>query len=40
MFRCFDVDADNYISYEEYIKGMSVFLKGKYEEKLKCKSID
>ena len=40
VFRCFDMDADNYISYEEYIKGMSVFLKGKYEEKLKCTLID
>ncbi|KAH6564514.1 hypothetical protein BASA50_001471 [Batrachochytrium salamandrivorans] len=35
VFRCFDQDADNYISFEEYIKGMSVFLKGRYEEKLK-----
>ena len=40
VFRCFDLDADNYISYEEYIKGMSVFLKGKYEEKLRCKSFN
>jgi len=35
VFRCFDIDADNYIGYDEYIKGMSIFLKGKYEEKLK-----
>ncbi|KAI8895337.1 hypothetical protein BC833DRAFT_601574 [Globomyces pollinis-pini] len=35
VFRCFDLDADNYISFDEYIKGMSVFLKGRYEEKLK-----
>jgi len=33
VFRCFDLDADNYISYEEFIKGMSVFLKGRMEEK-------
>lgn len=35
VFRCFDIDADNYISYDEYIKGMSVFMKGKWEEKVK-----
>jgi Ca2+-binding EF-hand superfamily protein len=35
VFRCFDVDADNYISFEEFVKGMSVFLKGKFEERLK-----
>jgi hypothetical protein len=37
VFRCFDVDADNYIGYDEYIKGMNVYLKGRYEDKLKCK---
>ena len=40
VFRCFDLDADNYIGYEEYIKGMSVYLKGKYEDKLKCISFN
>ncbi|OAJ39402.1 hypothetical protein BDEG_23253 [Batrachochytrium dendrobatidis JEL423] len=30
-----DRDADNYISFDEYIKGMSVFLNGRYEERLK-----
>lgn len=35
VFRCFDLDADNYISYDEYFKGMSIFLKGKPEEKIK-----
>ncbi|KAI8922714.1 hypothetical protein BC831DRAFT_474806 [Entophlyctis helioformis] len=35
VFRCFDLDADNYISFDEYMKGMSMFLKGRYEEKLK-----
>ncbi|TPX62371.1 hypothetical protein PhCBS80983_g00504 [Powellomyces hirtus] len=33
VFRTFDTDADNYISYEEFIKGMSVFLKGRLEER-------
>lgn len=35
--RVFDTDSDNHISFEEYIRGMSVFLKGKLEEKLKCR---
>ncbi|KAI9136688.1 hypothetical protein BKA69DRAFT_1022516, partial [Paraphysoderma sedebokerense] len=35
VFRCFDADADNYISYDEFMKGMSVFLKGKFEEQMK-----
>lgn len=33
VFRTFDGDADNYISYEEFIRGMSVFLKGRPEER-------
>ncbi|KAJ3049890.1 EF-hand calcium-binding domain-containing protein 1, partial [Rhizophlyctis rosea] len=35
VFRCFDLDADNYISYEEYIRGMSTFLKGRMEEQVR-----
>ncbi|KAJ3035468.1 EF-hand calcium-binding domain-containing protein 1 [Rhizophlyctis rosea] len=35
VFRCFDLDADNYISYEEFIRGMSVFLKGRIEEQIR-----
>ncbi|KAJ3413168.1 EF-hand calcium-binding domain-containing protein 1 [Chytridiales sp. JEL 0842] len=35
VFRCFDLDADNYISFDEFVKGMSIFLKGRYEERLK-----
>ncbi|KAI8832871.1 hypothetical protein BC829DRAFT_355780, partial [Chytridium lagenaria] len=33
--RMFDLDADNYISFDEYMRSMSVFLKGRWEEKLK-----
>ncbi|KAL3894003.1 MAG: hypothetical protein SGCHY_005519, partial [Lobulomycetales sp.] len=33
VFRCFDSDADNYISFDEFVKGMSTFLKGKFEDK-------
>lgn len=35
VFRCFDVDTDNYISFDEYFKGMSVFLRGAFEERMK-----
>ncbi|KAJ1548255.1 EF-hand calcium-binding domain-containing protein 1 [Cladochytrium tenue] len=35
VFRCFDLDADNYISFDEFVKGMSVFLKGRGDEQLK-----
>lgn len=35
VFRCFDMDTDNYINYDEFIKGMSVFLKGTFEERMK-----
>ncbi|KXS15214.1 EF-hand calcium-binding domain-containing protein 1-like protein, partial [Gonapodya prolifera JEL478] len=35
VFRCFDADSDNYVNFEEFIRGMSLFLKGKFEEKAK-----
>ncbi|RKO92432.1 hypothetical protein BDK51DRAFT_14718, partial [Blyttiomyces helicus] len=35
VFRCFDLDADNYISYDEFMKGMSVFLRGRTDERIK-----
>ncbi|RKO99990.1 hypothetical protein CXG81DRAFT_30068 [Caulochytrium protostelioides] len=33
IFRCFDLDADNYISHDEFVRGMAVFLKGTPEER-------
>ncbi len=36
VFRAFDLDADNYISFDEFMRGMNIILKGKYEDKLKC----
>ncbi|XP_060085839.1 calaxin-like [Ylistrum balloti] len=35
IFRAFDVDADGYLSEEEWVLGLSTFLKGSIEEKLK-----
>ena len=36
MFRCFDLDADNFVSHEEFVKGMSTLLKGKYDDHVRC----
>ncbi|XP_004646314.1 EF-hand calcium-binding domain-containing protein 1 isoform X1 [Octodon degus] len=35
VFCAFDRDKDNYINVEEWIRGLSVFLRGTFEEKLK-----
>lgn len=37
VFCAFDRDNDNYINLEEWIRGLSVFLRGTFEEKMKCK---
>ncbi|XP_023423133.1 calaxin-like [Cavia porcellus] len=35
VFCAFDRDNDNYINLEEWIRGLSVFLRGTFEEKMK-----
>ncbi|XP_040116219.1 EF-hand calcium-binding domain-containing protein 1-like isoform X2 [Oryx dammah] len=35
LFFAFDKDNDNYINVKEWVKGLSVFLRGTFEEKLK-----
>ncbi|KAG5210129.1 hypothetical protein JEQ12_015323 [Ovis aries] len=35
VFFAFDKDNDNYINVKEWVKGLSVFLRGTFEEKLK-----
>nr|CAG6016156.1 unnamed protein product [Menidia menidia] len=37
VFRTFDKDNDGFISVEEWIEGLSVFLRGTLDEKIKCK---
>ena len=37
VFRAFDNDNDSYINVDEWMKGLSVFLKGTLDEKIKCK---
>ncbi|KAL6085181.1 hypothetical protein STEG23_032196 [Scotinomys teguina] len=35
VFFVFDKDSDNYVSVQEWVKGLSVFLRGTFEEKIK-----
>ena len=37
VFFAFDKDNDNCININEWVAGLSVFLRGTFEEKLKCK---
>ena len=39
MFRAFDTDSDGLINEDEWVIGMSTFLKGGLEEQAKCKFI-
>ncbi len=36
VFRAFDKDNDSYISMSEWVEGLSIFLRGSIEEKIKC----
>lgn len=38
VFRAFDKDNDSYVSVKEWIEGLSVFLRGTLDEKIKCKT--
>ncbi|ORX47920.1 EF-hand [Piromyces finnis] len=35
VFRCLDLDSDNYINHDEFMRGMSILLKGSIDEKMK-----
>uniref|UniRef100_I3N2G8 EF-hand calcium-binding domain-containing protein 1-like n=1 Tax=Ictidomys tridecemlineatus TaxID=43179 RepID=I3N2G8_ICTTR len=39
VFSAFDKDNDNSINVKEWVKGLSVFLRGTFEEKLKLPSF-
>lgn len=36
VFRAFDEDNDGFINELEWVKGLSIFLRGTMEEKMKC----
>ena len=36
VFRAFDKDSDGFVSKEEWVMGLSVFLRGSLQEKMKC----
>lgn len=36
VFKTFDKDNDGYVSMKEWIQGLSVFLRGTLDEKIKC----
>lgn len=38
VFRAFDGDNDGYVSEEEWVIGMSIFLKGAVDEQARCMS--
>lgn len=40
VFRGFDRDNDGCVSVSEWIHGLSLFLRGTLEEKMKCKPAD
>lgn len=39
VFRAFDRDNDSYLSMSEWVEGLSIFLRGNQEEKIKCNFI-
>ena len=36
VFRAFDKDNDSYVSMNEWVEGLSIFLRGSDEEKIRC----
>lgn len=39
VFRAFDRDSDGLVSKEEWVMGLSVFLRGTMEQKMKCQLL-
>jgi len=36
VFKAFDKDGDSFVNMEEWIRGLSVFLRGSLDEHMKC----
>ena len=39
VFRAFDRDSDGYLSHEEWVVGLSTFIRGGLESKIKCELL-
>ena len=37
VFKAFDQDNDSFVNMEDWVKGLSVFLRGSLEEQMRCK---
>ena len=37
VFRAFDKDSSGFLAQADWVRGMSIFLKGTLQEKIKCK---
>ena len=37
VFKAFDRDNDSFVNMEDWVKGLSVFLRGSLEEQMHCK---
>lgn len=37
VFKAFDKDSDGFLNQEEWVKGLSLFLRGTLGEKIECK---
>ena len=40
VFKAFDRDSDGYLNQEEWIKGLSMFLRGTLNEKIECEEYN
>ena len=39
VFRAFDRDSDGVLTLEEWVKGLSIFLRGTLDQKITCKLL-
>ena len=39
VFRAFDKDSDSFLSHDEWVLGMSIFLRGNLEQKTECEFL-
>lgn len=37
VYRAFDADSDGFVNMEEWVQGLSVFLRGSLEQQTQCK---